>query len=231
MTLETHDASKGTLDPEGEAFDLRTRAQKRGLLPTTEVRILIVDDDEQVCEVMKAALADSDYTVDSVSDTALMEAQLRASKYHVVILDYVLPGLSAEQAFGWVAEHQKDASIIVVTGYPSVNSALSCLRAIAYEYITKPFEIGHLQEVVSRCLEDKGLLRLSEEALCESLGAVIRERRRRLNLTLAELATKSKVSLGYLSQIELGKNSASINTLYKIALALGIRIADLFESM
>ena len=71
---------------------------------------------------------------------------------------------------------------------------------------------------MTRCLESRGLLRLSEEALREQLGTAIRERRKALGLTLADMAKRTNVSLGYLSQIELGKNSASIETLYRIAL-------------
>jgi transcriptional regulator with XRE-family HTH domain len=72
---------------------------------------------------------------------------------------------------------------------------------------------------------------MSERALCEALGAVIRERRKGLGLTLAQMAQRTKVSLGYLSQIELGKNSASIDTLYKISLGLGVKMADLFHAI
>jgi len=82
-----------------------------------------------------------------------------------------------------------------------------------------------------RCLEGKGLLRLSETALRETLGNVIRERRKALGLTLAQMAQRTGVSLGYLSQIELGKNSASIETLYRISLGLGIRMSELFQAV
>src|SRR5262245_5493997 len=160
-----------------------------------------------------------------------MEAQLRSQPYHVIILDYVIPGLESEQVMEWVREYQPDASIIVVTAYPSIDSALSCLRARTYDYITKPFQITNLQKTVMRCLEGKGLLRLSETALRETLGNVIRERRKALGLTLAQMAQRTGVSLGYLSQIELGKNSASIETLYRISLGLGIKMSDLFQSI
>ena len=45
------------------------------------------------------------------------------------------------------------------------------------------------------------------------------------------MAQRTNVSLGYLSQIELGKNSASIDTLYRICLGLGIKMADLFQNI
>jgi transcriptional regulator with XRE-family HTH domain len=84
---------------------------------------------------------------------------------------------------------------------------------------------------VTRCLESKGLLRMTEEALRESLGAAIRDRRKSLGFTLSTMSEKTGVSLGYLSQIELGKNSASIETLYRICLALGIKMSDLFTAV
>jgi DNA-binding XRE family transcriptional regulator len=119
----------------------------------------------------------------------------------------------------------------VVTAFPSIDSALQCLRAHTYDYLTKPFQVEQLRKTVMRCLESRGMLRLSEEALREQLGSVIRERRKALGLTLAEMAKRTNVSLGYLSQIELGKNSASIETLYRIALGLRVRVADLFQSV
>jgi CheY-like chemotaxis protein len=207
------------------------RREQEDLYCASEARILILDDDQTVCRVIQSALTQQGFTVDTVSDPTQVEAQLRSRPYHVIILDYVLPGLESNQVLAWLREHQPDASIIVVTGFPSVDSALSCLRARTYDYLTKPFQIGHLQRLVTRCLESKGLLRLSEAALRESLGAAIRERRKNLGLTLAQMAQRTGVSLGYLSQIELGKNSASIETLYRISLGLGIRMADLFQTV
>jgi CheY-like chemotaxis protein len=202
-----------------------------GLYCASEVRILVVDDDTSVCRVIQAALAPCGFSVDVVSDADQVERVLREQQFQVIILDYVIPGLESEQVLSWLQEYQPDASIIVVTAYPSIDSALNCLRARTYDYLTKPFQIAHLQKIVTRCLEGKGLLRMSEAALRESLGAVIRERRKTMGLTLAQMAQRTGVSLGYLSQIELGKNSASIETLYRISLGLGLRMSDLFQAI
>ena len=199
-----------------------------------EVRILIVDDDEATGKVIETALQGYGFHIRRVSDPTEVHTALETTpegSYHLILLDYVLPGLESEQVFAWVRDLQPEASIIVVTGYPSIDSALSCLRARTYDYITKPFQITQLRQVVMRCLESKGLLRMSEEALRESLGMAIRERRKALGLTLAQMANRTDVSLGYLSQIELGKNSASIETLYRICLALGIKMSELFTAV
>jgi CheY-like chemotaxis protein len=202
-----------------------------GLYRAGEVRVLILDDDSSVCNLMHAALAPNGFKIDVVSDPSEMEPVLRGGPYHVIILDYVIPGLQPGQMLDWVREFQAEASVIVVTAYPSMDSALNCLRARTYDYLTKPFQIAQLQRTVVRCLESKGLLRVSEDALKESLGAAIRERRKGLGLTLAQMAQRTGVSLGYLSQIELGKNSASIETLYRISLGLGVRMSELFQTV
>jgi CheY-like chemotaxis protein/DNA-binding XRE family transcriptional regulator len=206
-------------------------SERNSLYCAGEVRILVMDDDDQVCRLVQEAFAPQGFIIDAVSDPSRMEAQLRDRSYHVIILDYVIPTLASEQLLEWIRESQPEASIIVVTAYPSIDSALNCLRARTYDYLTKPFQIAHLQRIVTRCLESKGLLRLSEQALRESLGNAIRERRKALGLTLAQMAQRTGVSLGYLSQIELGKNSASIETLYRISLGLGVKMADLFQTV
>lgn len=203
----------------------------RELQSSGDIRILILDDDPPTCAVIQSALANRDFQIDTVSDPMMVEPALRSGQYHLIVLDYVLPGLEPDQVFAWIREAQPDANVVVVTGYPSVDSALNCLRARTYDYLTKPFQVDQLREIVFRCLEGKGLLRMTEEALRESLGNAIRERRKALALTLSNMSDRTGVSLGYLSQIELGKNSASIETLYRICLALGMKMSELFQSV
>jgi DNA-binding NtrC family response regulator len=204
----------------------------RELQSSGDIRILILDDDPATCSVIQAALSNRDFVIDVVSDPALVESALsRPQHYHLIILDYVLPGLEPDQVFAWIRDSQPDANIVVVTGYPSVDSALNCLRARTYDYLTKPFQVDQLREIVFRCLESKGLLRMTEDALREALGNAIRERRKALGLTLSNMSDRTNVSLGYLSQIELGKNSASIETLYRICLALGMKMSELFQAV
>ncbi len=210
----------------------RTQPAVRELQSSGDIRILILDDDPATCSVIQAALANRDFVIDVVSDPSLVESALaRPHHYHLIVLDYVLPGLEPDQVFSWIRDSQPDANIVVVTGYPSVDSALNCLRARTYDYLTKPFQVDQLREIVFRCLESKGLLRMTEDALREALGSAIRERRKALGLTLSNMSDRTNVSLGYLSQIELGKNSASIETLYRICLALGMKMSELFQAV
>ncbi len=226
MLVETEERLQTTPRP------TKSLAPINELQSSGDINILILDDDQATCSVIQAALANRDFVIDAVSDPTMVESALtKKDQYHLIILDYVIPGLEPDQVFNWIKEFQPDANVVVVTGYPSVDSALNCLRARTYDYLTKPFQVDQLREIVIRCLESKGLLRMTEEALRESLGATIRERRKGLGFTLSNMSERTGVSLGYLSQIELGKNSASIETLYRICLALGIKMSELFTAV
>jgi FixJ family two-component response regulator len=194
------------------------------------IHILVIDDDELTCHVIQEALAHSQFRIHTVSDPLRVEAAIREHvDVKLVVLDYMQPGLEHAQVLAWLQECHPQAAVIVITGYPSVEGVQSALRAGAYDFITKPFELAQLRRTVMKCLESRGYLRMKTAALREAVGAVIRERRQVLDLTLCDLAEKSGISLGYLSQVELGKNSPSIDTLYRVSVALGIPLSELFS--
>ncbi len=229
-TLRTQSSSPDKATPPAATILAAGGDDEGKLFQAQEIKILVLDDDPAIGRMVQAAFAGQGFAIETVCDPAQVEQQLQTKHYQLVILDYVLPGLEAQTVLEWLHVHQPDACIIVITAFPSIDSALHCLRSHTHDYLTKPFQIGQLQSTVLRCLESRGLLRLSEEALREQLGNAIRERRKELGLTLADMAKRTNVSLGYLSQIELGKNSASIETLYRIALGLRMSMADLFQA-
>jgi DNA-binding response OmpR family regulator len=194
------------------------------------IHILVIDDDDMTCRVIRDTLDHKQLKVHIVSDPTRVESTIRhQSDIKLVILDYMQPGLTHEQVLAWLQESHPDSELIVISGYPSVEGVHAALRARAYDYITKPFDLGHLRQTVMKCLESRGWLRMKTAALRQAVGTVIRDRRKELNLTLGEMATKTGISLGYLSQIELGKNSPSIDTLYRVSVALGLRLSELFS--
>src|SRR5947207_15860181 len=80
-----------------------------------DVRVVVIDDDPAIGRLVEATLAGNDFSIDVVSDPKMVETVLREQHYHVVILDYVLPGLDSTAVLKLVHETQRSASIIVVT--------------------------------------------------------------------------------------------------------------------
>ena len=91
-----------------------------GLYRSSEVRILVLDDDSAVCRVIQAALAPNDFKIDVISDPSLIEALACSERpYHLIILDYVIPGLESEDVPHLGARSiSRQSSLIVVTAYP-----------------------------------------------------------------------------------------------------------------
>lgn len=124
-----------------------------------------------------------------------------------------------------------DVCVIVMTAYPSVESAVDTMKADAFDYLGKPFELDQLRAVLQRAIRDKGLLIDEQERVNQTLGAKIRSLRKERTLTLKQLANKTSLSVSLISQIELGKSAASVSTLHKLATVLRVTMSQLFEGV
>jgi FixJ family two-component response regulator len=122
----------------------------------------------------------------------------------------------------------RDLAVVIITGYPSLETAVQSMKLDAVDYLKKPFDPDEFREVVDRVMRKKGLLRSPEENLHRVIGETVRNLRKEANLTLKQMARRTGLSVSLLSQIERAESSASISSLYKIAVALDVKIQDLF---
>jgi DNA-binding response OmpR family regulator len=119
------------------------------------IRILVVDDELPVCKSVSSALAIEDYTVDiALSGEEALEKQAE-SPYDVVITDLMMPGLSGMDLLRAVMDKRPDTKVIMITGYPSIRSAVEAIRIGAFDYIPKPFTPDELRSLVARALKSK----------------------------------------------------------------------------
>ncbi len=200
-------------------------------LEYANLRMLCVDDEPTFVETYRKYFGKRGFEVDAASNLSDFEQLVRERHHHVILLDYYLDAdkVSGDTLMALVEQHDRDASVLVVTGRPSLETAVASLRQRAFDYLSKPVKIDELAKSVNRALEAKGLLRMSASELQRRIGEKIREGRKSLGLTLAQLAERTGLSVGFLSQIELGKNSASVDTLYRIAMALSVQPGDFFK--
>lgn len=196
-----------------------------------KVRILIVDDDPDVCEYLQKFLSKDGYDVTTVSEPAMVLDELKEKAYQIIILDLKMPGMSGEELLRRIRGVDSDICIIIYTGYPSVDSAVETMKQQVFDYIKKPFNIEDFRAVIRKAVQEKGLIVSPEIRLNQEIGQKIRTLRKKKNLTLKQLANRTGLSVSLISQIELAKTSASVSTLYKIACALGIKIGYFFSDI
>lgn len=218
-------------DPPGEAV-IDKSAESTDDNKYSGLRMLAVDDEPTFVDTYRRFFAKRGFDVEVAYNVADFQKLLTARHHHLIVLDYFLDNdrVDGNQLMSLVEQHDKDASVLVVTGRPSLDSAVVSLRQRAFDYLMKPIKIADLAQAVDRALQAKGLLRVSAFELQRRIGEKIREGRKAKNLTLAQLAERTSLSVGFLSQIELGKNSASVETLYRIACALGTDPGEFFQT-
>ena len=192
------------------------------------IKILIIDDDREICEYMELLLEQEGYEVRAETDPRKGLETLREEEFHVVVLDIMMPEINGMDALEKIRKFDSDIAIIIFTGYPSIDTARTSMQYDVSDYIKKPFDVDEFTESLERILRDKGLLIDPEEKLLETIGENIRARRKKCDLTLKQTARRTGLSVSLLSQIERAESSASVSSLYKLARAFDCRLTEFF---
>jgi DNA-binding NtrC family response regulator len=118
----------------------------------TRGRLLVIDDEEDVREMLEFILSAEGFDVATV-DGGLAAIELaRVRSFDLAITDMRMPGMNGIETL--VALKQRDPSmeVVVVTGYASEQTAAECIRLGAYGYLRKPFEIAELRPLIDGAL-------------------------------------------------------------------------------
>jgi DNA-binding response OmpR family regulator len=192
------------------------------------IRILICDDDKAICDYVETFLTKDGYEVKALQDPSLVEDEVKNGDYHILVLDVMMPKLDGIEVLRRVRKVDDDIAVVMFTGYPNLESAVAAMKLDAVDYIKKPFNVDEFREVLARVMRKKGLVRTPEEQLKRIIGDNVRTLRKEKELTLKQMSRRTGLSVSLLSQIERAESSASIESLYKIAVALDTKIRDLF---
>ena len=121
------------------------------------VRILVVDDEFSVRHSLTAWFEDEGYTVDVASSGKEALAKLAENKWDIFFLDLKMPGMSGLELQKKIKEIQPDSTIIIITAFASVESAVEAMQSGAYDYLSKPFDPDYLALMVRNIIERKKL--------------------------------------------------------------------------
>src|SRR5512139_978246 len=151
-------------------------------------KILIVDDDETVCNSLKEFLSDnySDITLAfGGTDAVRLLAQ---ENFDLILLDLLMPDMSGSEIMDFVNKEKLDVFVVVITGHSSTESAVAALRKGAHDYLQKPFKLEDLLSTVRNALRTK---RLEDERrrIEKELQLAHAELERRVHERTAELAS------------------------------------------
>ena len=122
--------------------------------------ILVVDDEEAMTESLAAWLREDGYTVDTASSGRAAVEKARAREYAIYFVDLKMPGgLDGIETMMEIRKLQKEASVIVITAYATVDTAILAMKEGAQEYVVKPCHPQEISLLVERIIRVKNLQR------------------------------------------------------------------------
>ena len=156
-------------------------------------RILIADDEEEIRNVLCELLSE-DYDCQLVASAEEALVCLRTRRFDVVVSDIQMDGMSGLEMIPHVAELAPDATVVMVSGAQTLESAIEALRAGAFDYVTKPFDLRHVEAAVARALEHTRL-REAKRRYENYLEELVTERTAELDRTLESLEDSYRMTL------------------------------------
>lgn len=154
-----------------------------------EVAILVVDDEESLREVLYEVLSEDGYQVATAASAEEALTLFAQNHYALIITDICMPGLSGIDLLKQVKEKNQDTQIIIMTSHASLDTALTALRAGAYDYLIKPFEDLELISALVRRATEKIRLVSENKTLVVKLQTY-NEELESVNRILRELAIR-----------------------------------------
>lgn len=119
-----------------------------------DARILVIDDDPQMRLALSEALGKAGFSVYTAEDGNAARELMSKSCFDLVITDVRMPGGDGFDILRYVKEKFPFLPVILITAYASVDSAVSAMKAGAFDYVEKPFSIDSLYSKVKRALGD-----------------------------------------------------------------------------
>lgn len=114
--------------------------------------LLVVDDEPVVLDAARRILADDGLAIETAADGGETVALLRERRYRLVLLDIMLPAISGLALLQVARERQPDTPVVMITGFATLENAITSFRAGAFDFIPKPFDAPELRGVARRGL-------------------------------------------------------------------------------
>lgn len=130
-------------------------------------KILIVEDEAQMCDLLMSFFGDKGYKVAAVQNGEDAIARLEEEDYALVITDIKLPGMSGLELLARLRLEWQDVAVIIMTAFSSISSAVEAMKLGAEDYIGKPFQLDELAITVEKALERRSLRREVRELRAE----------------------------------------------------------------
>jgi DNA-binding response OmpR family regulator len=183
--------------------------------------LLVLDDDADFREYISEALGREGHGVRICATPEQAYEEIEREPPDVVLLDMKMGRHTGEAVLREIRARWPRMCVIVVTGYPSLETMRETFKQDVFDYLAKPFSLEDLRSALRQAAAAFGLGATPQDRLRVELGRRLRLARAERGWTLKDLSESSGVSVSQLSSIERGAHLPSLESLLAVASALG----------
>lgn len=130
-----------------------------------QIKILIVDDDKTIADILKDLILDRGRSVDVYYDGLAAVESIQNNFYDLIIVDLVMPRVGGLDVLKYAKKINPDVIVIIITGYASLETAIMAIKEGAYDYIKKPCKLEEIKIAVENAIDRIKLNRENRELL------------------------------------------------------------------
>jgi two-component system, NtrC family, response regulator PilR len=120
---------------------------------TTKPLVLVVDDEPDLIELVSLTLSRMNLATDSAADLAAARAKLNERRFDLCLTDMRLPDGDGLDLVAWIQELHADVPVAVITAHGNVESAVRALKLGAFDFVSKPLDLGMLRKLVAKAIK------------------------------------------------------------------------------
>ncbi len=182
--------------------------------------IIALDDDADFRQFLRSTLDAEGHSVRLAATPAELFSHIEEHMPDVVLVDMKMGPHQGEQVITDLRTRWPKLCIIVLTGYPSMDSMRRTFKQDVFDYLAKPFAMDELRLCLTQATQTLGLGMRPQDRLRRELGRLVRLARTDKQWTLKDLSEAAGLSISQLSSIERGTHLPSLESLLQIAEAL-----------
>jgi DNA-binding NtrC family response regulator len=207
-------------------------SEELSVAPAGSVDIAVLDDDLDFLNYIEDLLRDEgNYNVRTFAQPPELLASAETRVPDILLLDMKMGAASGEEVIEQLLTRWPDLCIIIVTGFPSLESMRATFKLRVFDYLAKPFSLAQLRQILANAIQQFSLGRTPQDRLRERLGHRIKLLRVERDWSLKDLAAATKLSVSQISSIERGANLPSIESLLAICRAFSRKPSEILSSI
>ena len=194
--------------------------------------IAVLDDDLDFRLYLEDFLKDEGaYTVRTFGTASDFFAGCEQRLPNIVLLDMKMGDVTGDKVLEQLLTRWPGLCVIVITGYPSLEDMRATFKLKVFDYLSKPFSLAQLRQVLNNAVVAFGLGQAAQDRLRERLGHAIKLLRVARGWSLKELAAQTRLSVSQISAIERGANLPSIESFLAICGAFEKKPSEVLGSI